>query len=237
MRRISLKSLMLCVSLIAFGLAALRNANEIWAGVILMVTLGTLGTAMLGVICRRGTQRFGWIGFFVFDGGYLLLVYGPWFSSAIQPYMGTTKLFEYAHDSVVTPTTAYIYLGGQAEDIDIHNYILGRIKDIKSGEHQRDNELANLESDLIIVKDRLIENGSELTKGMELSPRWQATKRLKSVLPGAQNREDFCRVAHCIFAFLAGLIGAVISSRMYRAPGPRLRARGEPVQVPDAVDR
>lgn len=42
MHRISIKSMMWYVSFIALGLAALRNANEVWAGVMVMLTIGVL---------------------------------------------------------------------------------------------------------------------------------------------------------------------------------------------------
>lgn len=42
MRQISIKSLMLYVSFFAVGLAALRNANDVWAGMILLLMLATL---------------------------------------------------------------------------------------------------------------------------------------------------------------------------------------------------
>lgn len=38
----SLKSMMWYVSFIALGIAVLRNANDVWVGVMLLITLGTL---------------------------------------------------------------------------------------------------------------------------------------------------------------------------------------------------
>ena len=42
-----------------------------------------------------------------------------------------------------------------------------------------------------------------------------AGNRWKAILPGAANYHAFGSVGHCLFALLAGLIGASISARMW----------------------
>jgi hypothetical protein len=71
--RFSIGGLMGIVLIAAISLAALRNANAIWAGVMLLLTCAVLGMAILGVVCRRQAQRAWWLGFALFGWGYLAL--------------------------------------------------------------------------------------------------------------------------------------------------------------------
>jgi hypothetical protein len=57
MLQISIRTLMAFILLSAMSLAVLRNANELWAGVMLLVALDMVGIAVLGVIFLRGPQR------------------------------------------------------------------------------------------------------------------------------------------------------------------------------------
>lgn len=217
MRRISLKSLMWYVSFIAVGLAALRNANDDWAGLVVLLTICTIGASTLGLIYRRGKERAWWAGFLLFAAGYLVLAFGPWFTSEVGPHMGTTRLLGCIRESASGPSTLadYDLIGNDNEK---YLFIIDRIDAIKQGRPLDNDPLSLYENDLAIVRDRLIESGSDTTKGMQLSPRGQATKRVRGLIPGAANSQAFYRIGHCLFALLAGLIGAAIASRMYREP-------------------
>jgi hypothetical protein len=105
MRRYSIRSLMAVVILAAIGLAALRNANELWAGLMLLVALATIGVTLLGTVISRGRERTWWAGFAFFAGGYLLLAEGPWFSPWLQPRLGTTHLLNELHSRLMPPVS------------------------------------------------------------------------------------------------------------------------------------
>jgi hypothetical protein len=62
---------------VAVGVAALRFASELWAGVLLMLTLGVLGAAVLAFHERSGASRAWWRGFALFGWGYVVLAMGP----------------------------------------------------------------------------------------------------------------------------------------------------------------
>ena len=47
MRRFSIRTLMAFVLVCAVGMAALKNANELWAGTMLMAALAAAGVAVL----------------------------------------------------------------------------------------------------------------------------------------------------------------------------------------------
>jgi hypothetical protein len=76
--RFSIAGLMGIVVVAAVGLAALRNASETWAGMILLLTCGVLALAVVGVVCRAGSERAWWLGFALFGWGYLVLAFGFW---------------------------------------------------------------------------------------------------------------------------------------------------------------
>lgn len=114
------------------------------------------------------------------------------------------------------PKLHYVYLKGSKDNEAVYEFILSDIKELKGRGSVPKNELADTESDLVVVSDRLINQRSDLTKGMTLSPQAEATKRIESLIPGLKNKAEFDRIGHCLFALLAGLIGAAIASRMYR---------------------
>ncbi|HWE37149.1 MAG TPA: hypothetical protein VG406_11335 [Isosphaeraceae bacterium] len=99
--RFTIAGLMGLVVVAAVGVAALRFASELWAGVLLIGTLAMLGAAVLGVVHRRGARRAWWQGFALFGWGYLFVSLGPWAADAVAPHLPTTTaldaLFERMH--------------------------------------------------------------------------------------------------------------------------------------------
>jgi hypothetical protein len=92
--RFTIAGLMGLVVVVAVGVAALRFASEMWAGILLMLTLGVLGAAVLAFHERTGARRAWWRGFALFGWGYLTLVMGPWAAEAIAPHLPTTRGLE-----------------------------------------------------------------------------------------------------------------------------------------------
>ena len=95
MRHISIRSLMAFVVVAAVGLAALRNANEVWAGIMPLVALAAVGASLLEAIIPRSGEQYWWLGSALFSGGYLAVALGPWQSDTFQPQLGTTYLLNY----------------------------------------------------------------------------------------------------------------------------------------------
>ena len=92
MRRFSLRTLMTFLFVSAVALASLRNANDLWAGMMLPTALGSVGVAILGAINLRGRERAWWQGFAIFSGGYLALTFGPWLPDNFQSKLGTAHI-------------------------------------------------------------------------------------------------------------------------------------------------
>jgi hypothetical protein len=71
--RVTIAALMALVLTIAFGLAALRNADDFWASATFTVAIITIVGASLGALARNGAARMTWAGFAAFGWAYLLL--------------------------------------------------------------------------------------------------------------------------------------------------------------------
>src|SRR5437868_1966746 len=97
MHRFSIRTLMAFVLVSAVGLAALRNASDLWAGMMLLVALAAVGVAVMGAVILGGKERYWWAGFAFFGGGYFVLAFTPRLSDASRPHLGTTHLLSKAH--------------------------------------------------------------------------------------------------------------------------------------------
>src|SRR4051812_40102573 len=93
----SISGLMTAVLICGVGIAAMRDASDLWAGVLLLLTLFLLGVSLLGVLHRRDAKRAFWQGFALFGWGYMILVRAPWFAEQVQPKLATTQLLSGVH--------------------------------------------------------------------------------------------------------------------------------------------
>ena len=96
--RFSIAALMAVVVVAALGLAALRDASELRAGATFLLTCGVLCVAIVGAVCRTGTERAWWLGFALFGWGYMLLAFRSPFN------LPTTALLELLEARVHPPS-------------------------------------------------------------------------------------------------------------------------------------
>jgi hypothetical protein len=190
MRRISIRTLMAFVLVSAVGLAALRNADELWAGMMLLLALASVGVAILGAALMKGRERAWWLGFAVFGGGYLVAALCP-----LWPQLGTTHLLDYVHARVV---------GSEIATVEVSRFdqssVLYRLVTTDGG-----------------VSERTIANSVyNSTSGKDLLATMEPANRWRSALPGAADREPFLRVGQCLFALLAGLLGATVATWFWK---------------------
>jgi hypothetical protein len=75
--RITIAGLMTIVLYVAFGVAALRNADHFWADATYTIAVFSVSTALLGAIFRKRAARVPWIGYAVFGWTYILLDFLP----------------------------------------------------------------------------------------------------------------------------------------------------------------
>src|SRR4051812_41413088 len=93
--RLSIRTLMAAVVLVAVGTASLRSASELWASLVLTLTLGVLATAIPGALFGGRPRRPFWTGVAVFGWGYPALAFGPWSSGHSRSGLATTALLDH----------------------------------------------------------------------------------------------------------------------------------------------
>jgi hypothetical protein len=90
MRQTSVRTVMVLVLVSALGPTALRNADDLWAGMMFLTALAAVAVAAMGAVILRGHDQF-WCGGLAFcGGGYLLLAVGPRHNETFEPLLGTT---------------------------------------------------------------------------------------------------------------------------------------------------
>jgi hypothetical protein len=196
MRRFSIRALMAFVVASAVGLAALRSANGLWAAILLTLALVAVGAAVLGALILREGPRYGWAGFAVFSGGYLILAVGPGLSDAFKPHLGTTYLLNYVK-SRVEAALAPELLERQTQRAQLAQLIT-KFRPSTPEVAALTDQLATV--DAAIEQERVLQSYGE---------RW------RSLLPGAVNQNEFLCVGHSLFALLAGLLGRMLAAWFY----------------------
>ncbi|MBX6316320.1 MAG: hypothetical protein IRY99_25925 [Isosphaeraceae bacterium] len=200
MRRSSIATLMGVVLVCGVAVAALRDASDVWAGILLLLTLGWLGTAILGAFYRREGRRAWWVGFALFGWGYLALAFGPWSAEQVGPRLPTTQLLEYLHSKMDSKQEIQLARVWQTDRP------VARV-------WQTDRPVTGYVVDaaaLDVVVDAASPN-TVPTQATTTRPSY-LTQRLAFFL-AVSNLEQFRRIGHCLFALLAALIGAGIARR------------------------
>jgi hypothetical protein len=186
MRRISIRTSMAVVVFAAVGLAALRNASELWAGVMVLIALSAVGGAVLGAINLRGIERAWWQGFALFSGIYLVFTLVPSLSSQL----GTTPLLDYLR-SQMFESAAQVLLEAELQAL------LSDEQQLKATLMNMQRNLRNLNSDpaVIAATNKLLKIQGKLAANKNAGPQY----------------EHFQRIGHSLFALLAGLLGGMIA--------------------------
>src|SRR5215813_13329259 len=102
MRRFTILGLMGSVLGMAVAIAALRNADDNWAGGLLLGTAVLIGVVTLGAFYHSGRRRAGRLGFAVFGGGYFALAFLG-LSDHNLGRLPTSWLLFYVHQRVTPP--------------------------------------------------------------------------------------------------------------------------------------
>jgi hypothetical protein len=102
-----MRAMMVFVLAASVGLASLIYASEVWAGAILLVTLGALSLSILGVVYRRGARQAFWLGFALLGWGYMVLAWETWGDrSKDRPPLATTVLLDRLYPHLQLERTA-----------------------------------------------------------------------------------------------------------------------------------
>jgi hypothetical protein len=191
MRRFSILGLMGLVLALAVAIAALRNADEYWAGGSILATALVIGVAAIGAAYSSGWRRARRLGFAVFGGGYFALAFLG-LSDRNLAKLPTSWILDYIHQRVAPPQTFTFTVTGAAPGQMGSGTIL--MSNVTAG------PLANTVTTTTTSRLTLAGGSNVATAN-----RW------KALWPGAANYGDFSVVGHCLFALLAGLLGAFIA--------------------------
>jgi hypothetical protein len=192
MRRFTILGLMGLVFGVAVAVAALRNADDYWAGGLLLATPLLIGFVTLGAVYHSGRPRARRLGFAVFAGGYFALAFlGRLDQNAKLP---TTWLLLYVHQQVATTQTYALAFTSAAPGQTSQGTIL--MTNVTPGPSA--NTVTTTTTSQVILTNNV---------SVATPARW------KSLLPGAANYESFSIVGHSLFTLLAGLLGMVIARR------------------------
>jgi Co/Zn/Cd efflux system component len=186
MRRSSIRTLMLFVVFSAIGLAALRNANELWATMMILTALLAVGIAILGTIFLRGREQAWSTGFALFAGGYLVFTLTPSLSSQL----GTTHLLDHLR------TAMFASAAEPLSDDEARAFSL--------------NEEA-LTAQLAKLKTR-IRNFDHDPAAVAVALELKKTQRVLAANKNAGPRSDhFHAVGDSLQSLLAGLVGGIVA--------------------------
>jgi hypothetical protein len=182
MRRISIRALMAIVAVPALGLAALKDANEWWAGTMLLFAIAAVGISMAGAIIMRGRERCWWATFAFFSGGYLVLTFAPGFSTAVGPRLVTNTALDSLYSQFLASSTRE------------------PLPQVLWWQHSR--ALKEVER---LRAEKREPGDSQLDSAMRI------LINLETQFQGVADRRDFTRVGHSLFAMLAGLLGGALA--------------------------
>lgn len=127
----SIRSLLVAVTIVALGIAALLNASVNWEMAMWGLALGLLATAVLLIIYRRDQQRAFWMGFLVFGGLYLAVLlysfrtnYWDQPTQSNQPLfdaLPTTRLSQFVYRSVLPESRTADHVPGPIVDWSLND--------------------------------------------------------------------------------------------------------------------
>jgi hypothetical protein len=185
MKRITILSLMGLVLAAAVAIAALRNADDYWAGGLLLGTPLVLCIALIASRCGRERLRARRLGFAVMGGGYFALAFLG-LTEANLARLPTSWLLRFVHERVAPPQSfAYTFTATASPGGGQSTFVLSSLN----------------------PKGINLVGTTPQPAGIASTP----TRPWARVLPGAANLETFSAVGHCLFALLAGLLGAGIA--------------------------
>jgi hypothetical protein len=234
MRRTSILGMMAGVGLIAVGLAALRNADQLWQAVAVTLTLAALGVASMGARQLDGADRAWWGGFAAFGWGYLILSSAPWVGDQVGPIMLPGYLLRAAHESIAAGSSPYYErLAASREDLaKLRGWLANPGMIAASEANPSDPTRANVLAE-IKVQESMI--ASLEASGPPPTSRWPV------LFPGINRRVEFARIGHSLSALASGWFGAAVSRRMWsrrrgRSSWPA-QGEGAPVETASSVER
>ena len=215
-------SLLAIVAFLAFACAAIVNANSLWAGITVNIAIGAMFWAAAGAICRRGEARGFWLCFLVFGGGYLVLSFGPWFSTSVRPHLVTAELASKLYDAVrrIEPPKA----GGATVYLAVSGRVFVNNEEVAPEEIPQ--KLSGTSADDVYVYEEVpayepSDPNSNYRQARNdfwdaLRGRYTSFNTREGAPASAPKRTHFDRVCHSLWALLFALVGGLFASLFQR---------------------
>ncbi|WP_435008113.1 hypothetical protein P12x_005388 [Tundrisphaera lichenicola] len=200
MRRFSILSLMGLVLAMAVSFAALRGANDWWAGGLVLATLGLLGYGILAAWHGRGRSRAAWLGFLVFAGGYFFAIRTlPDPEASWLPTSQALQIFQDRWFGGSAITVIFAATGTTPSSLSLGNFV---VSPVPSGNPATNTTIS---ANTIAYTTQVGVSGTTSSGGFVPTPMW----------PLVPNQAAFTNVGQSLFALLVGWIGALLSRWMW----------------------
>jgi hypothetical protein len=200
--RFHIGSLLILVVLLGVGFAAMREANDLWDGIVLASAVGILMVSVLLAVHRRAERRAFWLGFALFGWVYLGLIALP----SIEPRLLTTKALAYL-DSKVPGRP--VVITGQAWGGPVNS------------PGQAVTSVAFSPQGNLIAS----------TSNSGTVRLWSATTS-RLLGSGSGTTENFIHIGHSLFALILAWLGGKLSRSLYVRSRETHPVSDEPGQLP-----
>jgi hypothetical protein len=204
--RFNIASLLGVIIVLGVGLAALREASDLWASGVFTLTLGVLLMSILLAIHRTEKRRAFWLGFALFASAYLGLSLLP----SIESRLITTRALAFLDSKMprsIPFGTAYADFDNDG-DVDLY--------------------IANNSPPNTLFLNNGNGTFEDVTWAAGSKP-WFSNTILGTSPRGSRGTtENFVGIGHSLIALVAGILGGLLS-RHLRGPGvDQSHRRGEP---------
>jgi hypothetical protein len=195
--RVSIAALMTVVLVSGLAIAALRNADELWAGLMLALTTVLLAVAILGALYRREARRAFWVGFLLFGSAYLAASLVP----ASRSSLPTTQLLAHAHAKLrpapqLYAGTFWLSKGGQPAAVTL-------------GE-------STIRAEKFVLSNRLDAQGDVTIEALS-----NGSLFLGGTLGLSGDSEHFVAVGHSLIALALAVVGGLVARAFYTSERAR----------------
>lgn len=96
-RRFSILTMMGVIASFALVTAALGDPSDLWSSIAFSMAIAAVGFALICSITLSDRDRLPWIGSALIGGSYLLMSFGPWFSTEVRPHLLTTPMMDWLY--------------------------------------------------------------------------------------------------------------------------------------------
>jgi hypothetical protein len=95
---------MIVILLMGCSAAALKAPNDLWASSLFSLAVAMIPVALLRSLTAHGSARSAWGAWTILSGSYLLLTFGPWFSTEVKPFLLSSMALDWLYPKIHNPS-------------------------------------------------------------------------------------------------------------------------------------